>query len=89
MVDRDFLRQVNGYGLTTAEIHYRMPDRPSLIQLFVWQNYDLAPDFPTLMGFLDYWQRELDGKLHSVRVAHKSLIRPSEFRIVDGVVSIH
>jgi len=66
-----------------------MPDRPSLIQLFVWQNYDLAPDFPTLMGFLDYWQREIDGKLHSVRVAHKSLIRPSEFRIVDGLVSIH
>ncbi len=89
MVDRDFLAQVNGYGLTTAEIHYRMPDRPSLIQLFVWQNYDLAPDFPTLMGFLDYWQREIDGKLHSVRVAHKSLIRPSEFKFVDGVVSIH
>jgi len=89
MVDRDFLAQVNGYGLTTAEIHYRLPDRPSLIQLFVWQNYDLAPDFPTLMGFLDYWQREIDGKLHSVRVAHKSLIRPSEFKFVDGVVSIH
>lgn len=89
MPDRDFLRQVNGYGLTTAEIHYRMPDQPSLIQLFIWQNYDLAPKFPTLMGFLDYWQRELDGKLHSVRVAHKSLIRPSEFKIVDGVVSIH
>lgn len=89
MVDRDFVAQVNGYGLTTAEIHYRMPDQPSLIQLFVWQNYDLAPGFPTLMGFLDYWQREIDGKLHSVRVAHKSLIRPSEFRIVGGVVSIH
>ena len=77
------------YGLTTAEIHYRMPDHPSLLQLFVWQAYDLAPGFPTLRGFLDHWQRELDGALHSVRVAHQKLIRPSEWRAVDGIIQIH
>lgn len=85
MTSRDFLLQMEGYDLTTAEIHYRMPDHPSLLQLFVWQDYDLAPTFPTLRGFLDHWRRELDGALHSVRVAHRALIGPAEWRAVDGV----
>lgn len=85
----DFLKQLEGYGLTTAEIHYRFPDRPSLLQIYIWQNYDVAPDFPTLIRFLDYWQRELDGPLHSVRIAHQKLIRPVEFEAVNGVLTIH
>ena len=48
----------------------------------------VAPDFPTLMGFLDYWERELDGPLHSVRVAHHRLIGPHEWRNVDGIISM-
>ena len=48
MPDPDFLKQLDGYGLTTAEIQYRMPDQLSLLQLFIWQQYDLAPEFPTL-----------------------------------------
>ena len=77
-----------GYGLTTAEIHYHLPDHPSLLQLYVWQDYDLAPEFPTLKGFLDYWERELEGALHSVRVAHHRLIRPSEWKAADGIFTI-
>lgn len=89
MVSRDFLLQLQGYGLTTAEIHYRLPDHPALLQLYVWQDYDLAPAFPTLKNFLDHWRRELAGPLHSVRVAHQKLIRPSEWRAVDGVIQVH
>jgi uncharacterized protein Usg len=88
MVSREFSLQLEGYGLTTAEIHYHLPDHPSLLQLFIWQQYDLAPDFPTLMGFLDYWERELDGPLHSVRVAHHRLIGPHEWRNVDGIITM-
>jgi uncharacterized protein Usg len=84
MVSRDFLLQLKGYGLTTAEIHYRLPDHPSLLQLYVWQDYDVAPAFPTLQGFLDHWRRELAGPLHSVRIAHQRLIKPFEWRAVDG-----
>jgi uncharacterized protein Usg len=86
---KEFRLLMAGYGLTTAEIHYRLPDHPSLLQLFVWQDYDLAPDFPTLKGFLGFWQRELEGALHSVRVAHSGLIKPSEWRAVDGIISLH
>jgi len=89
MVSGDFKRRMDGYGLTTAEIHYRFPDHPALLQRFVWQAYDLAPAFPTLRGFLGHWQRELEGALHSVRIAHQHLIRPSEWRAVDGVFRIN
>ena len=54
MISRDFLKQLDGYGLLTAEIHYYMPDHPSLLQLFVWQDYDVAPRFPVLHHFLDH-----------------------------------
>ncbi|TPL47015.1 protein usg [Mesorhizobium sp. B2-4-4] len=88
-VSREFRLQMDGYGLTTAEIHYHMPDYPNLLQLYVWQEYDRAPDFPELKGFLGYWESELDGELHSVRVAHHRLITPSEWRAVNGIVAIH
>jgi uncharacterized protein Usg len=78
MASRDFTRQLAGYGLTTATILYRMPDHPRLLQSYIWQDYDLAPRFPELHQFLDFWRRELDGALHSVTVAHARLIKPAE-----------
>lgn len=88
-VDEDFRRQLDGYSLATAEITYHMPDARSLLQTFVWQDYDLAPDFPELNRFLAFWARELDGPLHSVRVAHSALIQPAEFRMVDHELTLH
>ena len=88
-VDEDFRCQLEGYSIATAEITYRMPDAPSLLQTFVWQKYDLAPDFPELRKFLDFWGRELDGPLHSVRVAHSNLIKPAEFSFTDHEIILH
>ncbi|MFL1875154.1 usg protein [Hansschlegelia beijingensis] len=78
----DFELQMQGYGLITAEILYRMPDHPKLLQSFLWQDYDQAPEFPVLRRFLDWWRKELEGVLHSVRVAHKALIGPADFQPV-------
>ncbi|WP_118137218.1 usg protein [Oceanicella sp. SM1341] len=75
---------LSGHGLTTAQIYYRMPDCQSLLQTFVWQEYDLAPKFPRLRKFLDFWRDELEGPLHSVVYSHCRLIRPGEWRKVDG-----
>lgn len=83
-VSRDFRKQVEGYGLTTAHILYRLPDHPRFLQTFVWQEYDLFPKFPVLTKFLDFWRRELEGPLFSVTVAHAKLIKPSDFRAVSG-----
>lgn len=85
----DFVRQLQGYGLATAEIIYRLPDHPAILQSYVWQEYDLAPKFPELNRFLAFWKRELDGKLHSVRVAHSGLIKPVEFGAVNGLFHLN
>jgi uncharacterized protein Usg len=74
MVSADFRRQLEGLGLTTANILYRMPDHPGILQRFIWQRYDLHPHFPELRKFLDFWSRQLEGPLHSVTVAHAELI---------------
>jgi uncharacterized protein Usg len=89
MVSEDFQRQLNGYGLTTAQILYRRPDYPWLLQTYVWQEYDLFPQFPQLQGFLQFWQRSLDGVLHSVTVAHCKLIKPAEIRPIEGEFRLH
>jgi uncharacterized protein Usg len=71
-------------SLTTAHILYRRPDHRWLLQSYVWQNYDLFPEFPELRRFLAFWQEKLEGPLHSVRVAHCKLIKPAEIKAIDG-----
>ena len=84
-----FEKQLNDFRLTTAEILYHMPDAYHLLQTFVWQKLDKAPDFPALHDFLDYWERNLDGNLHSARIAQARLIHPGEVRTVDGEFRLH
>ena len=88
-VDDAFRRQLEGYCLTTANILYRMPDRPLLLQSYLWQDWDMAPEFPELRRFLAFWERELDGPIHSVEVAHQKMIAAAEWKRVDGVFRLH
>ena len=57
-MDRSFVAQLNDYRITTAEILYWMPDHQHVLQSYVWQNLDLAPRFPNLTKFLDFWEHE-------------------------------
>jgi len=72
--------QLQGYRLSTAEILYHLPDHPRLLQTFVWQDYDIAPRFPVLNRFLEFWTRQIEGRLHSVRVSGKEIISAAELR---------
>ena len=81
--------QMAGYRLTTAEILYHMPDHPGLLQTYVWQELDLAPKFPELRRFLDFWTRELDGPLHSVKVCSAGLIAPAKLEMRDAEFRLH
>lgn len=81
--------QLKDYRLTTAEILYHLPDHPALLQTYVWQGLDLAPQYPVLRKFLDFWRRELDGQVHSVRVASAKLVKPPSFRHAKGSMRIH
>jgi uncharacterized protein Usg len=86
---RNFERTLQGYRLTTAEILYHMPDTPSLLQSFIWQELDLAPEYPVLAKFLRFWETSLDGKLHSVRVAARGVICEAELRYAAGEFSLN
>jgi uncharacterized protein Usg len=77
------------YRLTTAEILYHLPDHPRLLQTYLWQELDLAPKFPVLQRFLDFWERNLDGRLHSVKIASAQLITPAEMRLLGAEVTLH
>ncbi|MFN4090777.1 MAG: usg protein [Alphaproteobacteria bacterium] len=85
----DLEKQLLGWRLTTAEIVYRMPDHPSLLQTFVWQKLDAAPRYPALQKFLDFWEREIEAKIHSVRVAQREIVRPSELRHTPHLAQLH
>jgi len=82
-------QQLNGYRLTTAEILYHLPDHPDLLQTFIWQELDMAPRFPVLKKFLKFWERELEGRLHSVRVATVGLVSAVEWRHAAHVQHLH
>ncbi len=69
---------LEGFGLTTAQIIYRMPDHRQLLQEFLWQKYDLFTEFPALEKFIAFWKEKIEGPLHSVTVAHARLIHPVE-----------
>ena len=86
MIDREFSKQLQGYGLTTAEILYNMPDHPTLLQTYIWQDYDIHPEFPALRKFLDFWSNNLDGPLFRIKVGHNRLISPAEFSFKDKVL---
>ena len=85
----DLELMLRDYRLTTAEILYHFPDHPVLLQSYVWQELDIAPKVPTLNKFLDFWNRELDGKIHSVKVMHAELITPQEFKLVQAPIILH
>lgn len=76
----EMAKMLKDYRLTTAEILYHLPDHPRFLQTYVWQEYDIAPRFPMLKKFLDFWEENLDGPLHSVRIASTRLIKPSDLR---------
>ena len=82
-------KQFKNYRLTTAEILYHLPDYPEILQTFVWQNLDIAPQFPKLRKFLTFWESNLEGRLHSVQVANTKLIKPGQLRNAEALLMLH
>lgn len=80
---------LKGYGLTTAEFFYHLPDYPSVLNSFVWQDYDLSPDYPKLFAFIEFWNQTIEGPLHSIRFTHRKLISPGQWRNVSGEFTYH
>jgi uncharacterized protein Usg len=81
--------QLQGYRLTTVEILYHLPDHPGVLQSFVWQDFDIAPEFPVLRKFLGFWHSSIEARLHSVRVAATRLVTPGELRHTGTLMHLH
>jgi uncharacterized protein Usg len=85
----DFATQLKGGRLTTAEVLYYMPDHPKLLQSFIWQTLDIAPDYPRVHRFLNYWRKEIEAVIHSVRLSTAGLVTPAPVRFADVVETLH
>ena len=75
--------------LTTANIIYCLPDHPLLLQEYLWQDYDHAPRFPVFSKFISFWQRELDGKIHTVQLTVRDALKPIEFQFYAKEYALH
>jgi uncharacterized protein Usg len=74
--------RLQGWRLTTTEVLYHMPDHPKLLQSFVWQTLDLAPDYPRIMKFLAYWTQEIEAAIHSVRIGRSMELAPAKIQLL-------
>jgi uncharacterized protein Usg len=85
----EFATQLKGGRLTTAEVLYYMPDHPKLLQSFIWQTLDIAPEYPRVHSFLAYWRKEIEAVIHSVRLSTVGLVTPAKLRFADVMKTVH
>ncbi len=85
----EFETQLKGGRLTTAEVLYYMPDHPKLLQSFMWQTLDVAPEYPRVHSFLDYWRKEIQAVIHSVRLSTVGMVTPARVRFADMVGTLN
>ncbi len=85
----EFETQLEGGRLTTAQVLYYMPDHPKLLQSFMWQTVDVAPDYPRVQSFLEFWRKEIRAVIHSVRLSTVGIVAPSKLRFAEMVSTLH
>jgi uncharacterized protein Usg len=82
----EFALQLKGWRLATAEVLYYMPDHPTLLQSFIWQTLDLAPSYPRIHKFLNFWRAEIQAVIHSVQLASGEQLAPAKIRNVATIL---
>jgi uncharacterized protein Usg len=85
-MDTEFALRLQGWRLATAEVLYYMPDHPALLQSFTWQTLDLAPSYPRVHKFLEFWRAEIQAVIHSVRLASGEELAPAKVRNVATIL---
>ena len=86
METEEFALRLRGWRLATAEVLYYMPDHPTLLQSFIWQTLDLAPSYPRIHKFLDFWRAEIQAVIHSVNLASGEQLAPAKVRNVATIL---
>ncbi|MBS0386330.1 MAG: Usg family protein [Proteobacteria bacterium] len=86
MQNEELALRLRGWRLATAEVLYYLPDHPSLLQSFTWQTLDLAPAYPRIHRFLDFWRREIDAVIHSVQLATGETLAPAKMQSASVIL---
>ena len=86
MQNEEMTLRLQGWRLTTAEVLYYLPDHPSLLQSFMWQTLDLAPAYPRIHRFLNFWKREIDAVIHSVQLATGETLAPAKMQTASVIL---
>ena len=71
--------------LTTIKVIYFLPDYDHILQEFVFQQYDILPEYPKLKKFIRFWRKNIEAEIH--RVDFSSVF--SEYKFVETVLTIN
>ena len=71
--------------LTTIKVIYFLPDYNSILQEFVFQQYDTLPEYPKLKKFIRFWRKNIEAEIH--RVDFSSMF--SEYKFVETIITIN
>ena len=71
--------------LTTIKVIYFLPDYNHILQEFVFQQYDILPEYPKLKKFIRFWRKNIEAEIH--RVDFSSMF--SEYKFVETIITIN
>lgn len=79
---------MNAKQRTTIQIFYHVPDHPSIIQEFLYQDLDHVPQFPRMHRLLNYWHAHIEATIQSVQLAVSGYGRLPEYRAPGFVATL-
>ena len=74
--------------LILAKIYYRLPDNPSILQEFIWQDFDRPPLYPRFKKLINYWNEHIEGPIASIDFC-SSHLRSPDYIFADCDFTIH
>jgi uncharacterized protein Usg len=54
--------------IVTLDILYYLPDHSSILNEFIWQTEDIAPEYQRVHKFLLYWQKNIDAVIQEILI---------------------
>ena len=56
--------------IVTISIFYYRPDATYLVNEFVWQTFDIVPEYPRIRKFLDHWRTDVQARIQEIYLLH-------------------
>jgi len=69
--------------LVLLNVNYYLPDYTSIIQEFIWQTKDVAPELPRVHKFLNFWHHNIEAVISEVFVTYDDDYKVHKVRVTD------